>query len=59
MKQNRDMCLNTTYMLLFHNLRVSQITVLGMQIHSNKSELLVEACRDAMPTSYGYLLIDT
>jgi hypothetical protein len=54
------MSLNTRYMLLIHNPRdVSQITVLGMQIHSNKSKLLAEAFRDAMSTSYGYLLIDT
>ena len=46
-------------MVLFHNPRdVSQISVLGTQIHPNKSKLLVEAFRDAMPTPYGYLLID-
>ena len=53
------MSLNTHYMILIHNPRdVSQITVLSMQIHSNKSKLLAEAFRDEMSTPYEYLFID-
>ena len=58
-KHARTMALNTSYSVLFRNVRdQSQVAVLGRQMYPNKPGKLVEAYNDATSQPYGYLLID-
>jgi hypothetical protein len=58
-KYARTITLNCHYLVLFKNLRdCSQIQRLGQQIFPGKGQGLVEAYKDCMKESFGYLVID-
>ena len=58
-KYSRSMALNTTYMVLFRNVRdAKQISHLGSQVFPGKTEYLKQAYADATLKPYSYLLID-
>lgn len=58
-KNARSITLNCHYIILFHNLRdCSQVVRLGQQIFPGNSQLLVESYKDALQSSFGYLVID-
>lgn len=58
-KHQRDMSLNTSYMVIFKNPRDrAQIKHLARQIYPEDSKFLQEAYMDACNQPYGYLFID-
>jgi hypothetical protein len=60
-KENRNISLNTQYLVLFKNLRdLSQIIHLGRQIFPDKgsTKYFKESFVDATNKPYGYLLVD-
>ena len=58
-KENRNICLNTHYLVLFKNPRDStQIVHLGRQIFPDAIMYFKESFVDATSLPYGYLLID-
>ena len=58
-KENRNICLNTHYLVLFKNPRDSaQIVHLGRQIFPDAIKYFKESFADATSFPYGYLLID-
>jgi hypothetical protein len=58
-KENRDISLNTHYLVLFKNPRDSaQISHLGRQIFPERVKYFRESFADATSKSYGYLLVD-
>ena len=58
-KENRNICLNTHYLVLFKNPRDSaQIAHLGRQIFPDAIKYFKESFADATSLPYGYLLID-
>ena len=58
-KENRNICLNTHYLVLFKNPRDSaQIVLLGRQIFPDAIKYFKESFADATSLPYGYLLID-
>ena len=58
-KHARTMALNTSYNVLFRNVRdQSQVAILGRQMYPNRPAKLLEAYNDATSQAYGYLLID-
>ena len=58
-KENRNICLNTHYLVLFKNPRDSaQILHLGRQIFPDAIKYFKESFADATFLPYGYLLID-
>jgi len=58
-KNAKSINLNCHYLVLFHNLRDnSQIKRLGQQIFPGEGEVLVQAYKDCMQESFGYLVID-
>ncbi len=59
-KHARTIALNTWYLVLMKNMRdASQVSVLGRQLFPGKSRGLIEAYKDALSESYGYLILDT
>ena len=57
--ENRDISLNTHYLVLFKNPRdASQITSLAKQMYPGSVKFLQEAYRDATLKPHGYLLLD-
>jgi hypothetical protein len=58
-KENRNISLNTHYLVLFKNPRDSaQIAHLGRQIFPDRVKYFREAFADATTRPYGYLLVD-
>jgi hypothetical protein len=58
-KENRNISLNTHYLVLFKNPRDSaQIVHLGRQIFPERVKYFREAFADATTRPYGYLLVD-
>lgn len=58
-KYGRTISLNSSCLIIFRNLRdASQIGHLGRQLFPGKSQILMEAYRDATSVPYGYLVID-
>ena len=58
-KENRNISLNSHYLILFKNPRDAiQITHLGRQIFPDKVKYFREAFTDATSRPYGYLLVD-
>ena len=58
-KENRNICLNTHYLVLFKNPRDSaQIVHLGRQIFPDAIKYFKESFADATSLPYSYLLID-
>jgi hypothetical protein len=58
-KENRNISLNTHYLVLFKNPRDSaQIAHLGRQIFPERVKYFREAFADATSRPYGYLLVD-
>ena len=58
-KENRNICLNTHYLVLFKNPRDSaQIVHLGRQIFPDATKYFKESFADATSLPFGYLLID-
>ena len=58
-KENRNISLNTHYLILFKNPRDSgQILYLGRQLYPGKAKFFSEVFADATSKPYGYLLID-
>ena len=58
-KENKNICLNTHYLVLFKNPRDSaQIVHLGRQIFPDVIKYFKESFADATSLPYGYLLID-
>ncbi len=58
-KENRDISLNTQYLVLFKSPRdLSQVLCLGRQIFPDKIKYFKESYVDATNVPYGYLLID-
>ena len=59
-KHARTIALNTWYMLLLKNLRdVSQVSILGRQLHPGKSKGFLQAYEDALSSDkHGYFLVD-
>jgi hypothetical protein len=58
-KENRNISLNTHYLVLFKNPRDSaQIAHLGRQIFPERAKYFREAFTDATSHPYGYLLVD-
>ena len=58
-KENRNICLNTHYLVLFKNPRDStQVVHLGRQIFPDAIKYFKESFADATSLPYGYLLID-
>ena len=59
-KEARAIALNTTYLVLFKNVRdKNQITCLGRQMFPGKKSEFLDAYEDATSPSYGYLIMDT
>ena len=58
-KENRNISLNTHYLILFKNPRdAAQISHLAKQIFPGRVKYLTEAFADATSQPYGYLLVD-
>ena len=58
-KTARTIALNTTYLILFRNVRdASQITHLARQMYPGQAHSLVEIYRDCTKEPYSYLVID-
>jgi len=58
-RENRDINLNTHYIVLFKNPRDrAQVAHLGRQIFPDGSKYFMEAFQDATSSPYDYLLID-
>jgi hypothetical protein len=58
-KENRNISLNTHYLVLFKNPRdAAQIVHLGRQIFPDRAKYLRESFSDATSHCYGYLLVD-
>jgi hypothetical protein len=58
-KGQRDIALNTHYLILFRNPRdAAQIAFLARQVCPTNTKFLVEAYKDATARPYGYLLCD-
>ncbi len=58
-RENRTICLNTHYLILFKNPRdVAQIAHLGRQMFPDRAKFFREAFADATSSPYGYLLVD-
>ena len=58
-KENRNICLNTHYLVLFKNPRDSaQAVHLGRQIFPDVIKYFKESFADATSLTYGYLLVD-
>jgi len=58
-KENRNISLNTHYLILFKNPRdASQVSHLGRQIFPDKTKYFRDAYKDATSQPYSYLLID-
>ena len=59
-KHTRDLNLNSTYLILFKNIRdSSQIQHIARQIYPNQGRFLVDAYKDAVNAApYAFLLID-
>ena len=58
-KENRNISLNTHYLVLFKNPRdVAQIAHLGRQIFPDRTAFFRECFADATSRPYGYLLVD-
>ena len=58
-KENRNISLNSHYLILFKNPRDAvQIAHLGRQIFPDKGKYFREAFTDATSRPYGYLLVD-
>ena len=58
-KQNRNISLNTHYLILFKNPRdVGQIACLGRQMFPTQLRYFLESFADATALPYGYLLVD-
>ncbi|KAF4524512.1 hypothetical protein B566_EDAN011523 [Ephemera danica] len=58
-KGQRDIALNTHYMLLFRNPRdAAQVAFLARQVCPTNPKFLIDAYKDATSRPYGYLLCD-
>ena len=58
-KENRNISLNSHYVILFKNPRDAvQIAYLGRQIFSDKGKYFREVLTDTTSRPYGYLLVD-
>lgn len=56
-KCSRTISLNTTYLILFRNIRdVNQVNYLATQLGNKKS--FMDAYNDALSENYGYLIVD-
>lgn len=58
-KEHRTISLNSHYLVLFRNVRdISQISSLAKQMYPGKTQHMLEAYKDAVSPTHGYLLID-
>jgi hypothetical protein len=59
LKQNRDITLNTNYIILFASWRdKKQISILASQIDPNNSSWIIKSYRDATKQPFTYILFD-
>jgi len=55
----RTIALNTSYLVLFKNVRdAQQIVCFGRQMYPGKSKEFLDAYKDAVNPNYGYLVVD-